>query len=110
MNLSSARRFKAARATAAPNWNKPPGMPAGADRVPPGGGFPIGKILAINLGVLKDFAGLGLAEALHFVSFGFKRIQDGTFKLKPRPDLGLADVFANVENWESFESFDDFFK
>jgi hypothetical protein len=95
----------------APNWRKfAPNLPPGSDVVPPGEGFPLLKIAALNASKWKDFAGLQIAQTLHLFAYGLKQFREGKFVLKKRSDLGLEDVFANVDDWESFEQFDEFFK
>jgi lipoxygenase len=94
-----------------PNWRSfAPNLPSGSDAVPPGEGFPIAKIAALNLGKWRDLAGLQIAQMLHKLAYGYRRYRAGKFVLKARSDLGLADVFEFVDDWENFEQFDEFFK
>ncbi|WP_437477441.1 lipoxygenase family protein [Sorangium sp. So ce1014] len=94
-----------------PNWRKfGSNLPAGSDFVPPGEGFPVAKILALNLGKWKDTAGLQIAQALHLFAYGYKRYREGKFIIKATSDLGLGAIFESVDDWETFDQFDEFFK
>ncbi|WP_437588610.1 lipoxygenase family protein [Sorangium sp. So ce1000] len=97
--------------TSTPNWRKfGSDLPAGSDFVPPGEGFPVKKILALNLGKWKDTAGLQIAQTLHTFAYGYQRYREGKFVLKATSDLGLGAIFASVDEWETFDQFEEFFK
>ncbi|WP_437563075.1 lipoxygenase family protein [Sorangium sp. So ce542] len=94
-----------------PNWrNFGSNLPAGSDSVPPGEGFPIKKILALNLGKWKDTAGLQIAQTLHLFAYGYRRYREGKFILRATSDLGLGAIFESIDSWESFDQFEEFFK
>ncbi len=85
-------------------------LPGHVKGVPKGEGFSIGKIFIFLFTAIKGVVGLLIAQFLHLFPYLWNKFKKGEMVFTGTADFGLLTIFADFNNWNNLEEFDEFFK
>ncbi|BAY75371.1 putative lipoxygenase [Nostoc linckia NIES-25] len=85
-------------------------LPGHVKGVPRGEGFSIFKIFIFLFSAIKGVIGLLTAQFLHLFPYLWDKLKKGEIVFTGTADLGLMAIFADFNNWNSLEEFNEFFK
>lgn len=85
-------------------------LPGHVKGVPRGEGFSIFKIFIFLFTAIKGVIGLLTAQFLHLFPYLWDKFKKGEIVFTGTADLGLLTIFADFNNWNSLEEFNEFFK
>jgi Lipoxygenase len=85
-------------------------LPGHVKGVPRGEGFSIGKIIIFLFTAIKGVIGLLTAQFLHLFPYLWDKFKKGEIVFTGTADLGLLAIFADFNNWNNLEEFNEFFQ
>ncbi|MBD2663193.1 putative lipoxygenase [Richelia sinica FACHB-800] len=85
-------------------------LPGHVKGVPRGQGFPIKKIFTFLGMTIKGIIGLLIAQLLHLVPYLWQKLIKGEIVFTGTADFGLLTIFAQFNDWNSLDEFNEFFQ
>jgi hypothetical protein len=85
-------------------------LPGHVKGVPRGEGFSIGKIIIFLFTAIKGVIGLLTAQFLHLFPYLWDKFKKGEIVFTGTADFGLLAIFADFNDWNNLEEFNEFFQ